>query len=189
MNHNHSEHPKIHVSGVLPMRRAAPAANLAPQDPAFHGMTDFMHKLPISVAPERPVDEALADMIRFGVRALLVSKAEHVVGLITSYDIEGGRPAEFSRRFNIQGECIRVSDIMTEWNDLPTVSWTTMQSARIADLLEIFQGVGVMHLVVVEDAQGALPLVRGLVCRARIESRLVRNRRQSGEPALRCGNS
>ena len=180
MNHNFSEQPKIQVAGVLPMRRPAAFADLAPRDPAFHGMTDFTHKLPFSVAPERPIDEALADMIRFAIRALLVSSGESVVGLITSYDIEGGRPAEFSRRSNmLPRESIRVGDIMTGWDDLPTVSWTTMQSARIADLLEIFEGVGVMHLVVVDDA-GGLPLVRGLVCRSRIESRLVRNRRQFG---------
>ena len=189
MNHNFCEQPKNQLSGVLPMRRPTAYANLEPRDPAFHGMTDFTHKLPISVAPERPIDEALADMIRFGVRALLVSSGESVVGLITSYDIEGGRPAEFSRRANIlRREHIRVGDIMTEWDDLPTVSWTTMQSARIADLLEIFQGVGVMHLVVVDDAGGS-PLVRGLVCRARLESRLVRNRRQGGETIPHCRNS
>jgi CBS domain-containing protein len=164
MNNNPADQPAIQVSGVLPLRRPAALARLSPRDPALHGMTDFTRTVPISVAPERPLDDALSDMIRFGVRALLVGHADHVVGLITSYDIEGVRPA---RRGST-----RVVELMTGWDDLPTIGWATMQSACIADLLEIFQGVGVMHLVVVEDAAGGMPLVRGLVCRSRIERRL-----------------
>jgi CBS domain-containing protein len=174
MNSDLSEQPRMQASGVLPMRRAAEYPDLKLKDPALHGMTDFMHKFPISVAPERPIDEALADMMRFGVRALLVISGENVVGLVTSYDIEGARPLRFSQRSNItRREYIRVGDIMTEWEELPTVDWSTMQSARIADLLEIFEGVGLMHLVVVEGEQGGGPtIVRGIISRARIHRRL-----------------
>ena len=50
-----------------------------------------------------------------------------------------------------------------------------MQSARITDLLEIFYGIGVMHLLVVEGEQGSgAATVRGLVSRTRIERRLNR---------------
>jgi DeoR family transcriptional regulator, catabolite repression regulator len=173
-NSDLSEQSGMQTSGVLPMRRPTEYPDLKLKDPAVHGMTDFMHKCPISVAPERPIDEALADMVRFGVRALLVISGENVVGLITSYDIEGTRPLEFSQRSNItRREYIRVGDIMTEWEDLPTVDWSTVQSARIADLLEIFQGVGLMHLLVVEGEHGGGPtIVRGLISRARIERRL-----------------
>lgn len=173
-NSDLSEQSGMQTSGVLPMRRPTEYPDLKLKDPALHGMTDFMHKFPISVAPERPIDEALADMMRFGVRALLVISGENVVGLITSYDIEGTRPLKFSQRSNItRREYIRVGDIMTEWEDLPTVDWSTVQSARIADLLEIFQGVGVMHLLVVEGEHGGGPtVVRGLISRSRIEQRL-----------------
>jgi CBS domain-containing protein len=174
MNNDVAEQPRIQASGVLPMRRPAEYPDLRSKDPAIHAMTDFTHKFPISVAPERSIDEALADMMRFGVRSLLVISGDSVVGLITSYDIEGTRPARFSQRSNItRREYIRVGDIMTEWDDLPTVDWSTMQSARIADLLEIFHGVGVMHLLVVEgDDSGGSTVVRGLVSRNRLESRL-----------------
>lgn len=172
MNNDLSEQPIIQASGVLPMRRPTEYPDLRLKDPALHGMTDFTYKFPISVAPERPIDEALADMMRFGVRALLVISGDSVVGLITSYDIEGARPLKFSQRSNItRREYIRVGDIMTEWQDLPTVDWSTMQSARIADLMEIFHGVGVMHLLVVEGGSGAT-VVRGLVSRARLDRRL-----------------
>jgi DeoR family transcriptional regulator, catabolite repression regulator len=170
-----SEQPIIRARGVLPMRRPPKYPDLRLGDPALHGMTDFTHKVPISVAPERPIDEALADMRRFGVRALLVISGDSIVGFITSYDIEGPRPQRFSQYSNIKRrEYIRVVDIMTEWDDMPTVDWSTMQSARVADLLEIFYGIGVMHLLVIEGEEGGgIPVVRGLVSRACIERRLA----------------
>jgi len=174
VNSDLSEPPRMQASGILPMRRPARYPDLRLRDPAVHGMTDFTQKFPISVAPERPIDEALADMMRFGVRALLAISGENVVGLVTSYDIEGARPQKFSQRSNItRREYIRVGDIMTGWDDLPTVDWSTMQSARIADLLEIFEGVGLMHLLVVEGEHGSgAAIVRGLISRARIARRL-----------------
>jgi CBS domain-containing protein len=174
MNNDFSEQPRIHTSGVLPVRHPAERHDLKLRDPALQVMTDFTTKFPITVAPERQIDEALADMIRFGVRALLVAHDNHVVGLITSYDIEGPRPARFSQQSDLaRREYIHVGDIMTKWQDLPTVDWQTVQASRIADLVEIFQGVGVMHLLVVEgDDVNGNTLVRGLICRRRIERQL-----------------
>jgi hypothetical protein len=48
-----------------------------------------------------------------------------------------------------------------------------MQSARIADILEIFHGVGLMHLLIVESATaGGGAVVRGLISRSCIKRRL-----------------
>jgi len=104
---------------------------------------------------------------------MLVVRAECVIGLITSYDIEGPRPTRFAERPQLtRREDITVGDIMTEWEDLPTVDWSTVQTARISDLLEIFAGVGVMHLLVVESDERGAEVVRGLISRSRIERRL-----------------
>jgi hypothetical protein len=65
-----------------------------------------------------------------------------------------------------------VGDIMTAWEDLPTLDWNTVQTARIADLLEIFEGVGVMHLLVVQVDEHGAEVVRGLISRSRIDRQL-----------------
>jgi CBS domain-containing protein len=173
-NNDFSEHPKVHAAGVLPVRRPVECyQELKLQDSAVHAMTDFTSKIAITVAPERPIDAALADMIRLGVRALLVVQVQDVIGLITSYDIEGPRAEGFAQRSAAARSAeIRVGDIMTEWEDLPTLDWHTVQTAKIADLLEIFCGVGVMHLLVVESDAGGAEVVRGLISRSRIERQL-----------------
>ena len=85
--------------------------------------------------------------------------------------IEGPRSLKFTASEE-RREDVRVKDIMTHWQDLPTLDWHTVQTAKISDLLEIFDGVGVMHLVVVETDQRGAEVVRGLISRSRIEREL-----------------
>jgi CBS domain-containing protein len=178
MNNDFSEQPKIRAVGLLPTRQPAEYPHeLKPKDPALHALTDFTRKIAVTVAPEISIDAALNDMVRLSVRSLLVVRADSVIGLITSYDIEGPRTAQFEQQAGaIRREDIRVSDIMTEWEDLPTLDWHTVQTATIADLLEIFEGIGVMHLLVVEGDENGADVVRGLISRTRIE-RQLRGRR------------
>jgi CBS domain-containing protein len=173
MNNDFSEQPKIHAVGVLPMRRRAEYhETLRPNDSALRAMTDFTSKFAITVEPERPIDAALADMARLSVRAMLVVRGESVVGLVTSYNIEGPRAERFAEQFQVAREDIRVGDIMTEWEDLPTLDWHTLQTARISDVLEIFEGIGVMHLLVIESDERGAEVLRGLISRSRIERQL-----------------
>jgi CBS domain-containing protein len=172
-NNDFSEQPKINVAGVLPMRRPVECyEELKLGDTALHVMTDFTRKFAITVDPERQIDGALAEMIRSGVRALLVVKANDVIGLITSYDIEGSRAQRFAEHAVVRRETIRVSDIMTDWENLPTLDWQTVQTASISDLIEIFDGIGVMHLLVVESDHTGAEVVRGLISRSRIDRQL-----------------
>jgi CBS domain-containing protein len=167
MNNDFSEQPKICAVGVLPTRqRAEYPHELKSKDPALHALTDFTRKIAITVAPDTLIDAALNDMVRLSVRSLLVVRADSVIGLITSYDIEGPRAARLAEHSAAtRREDIRVSDIMTEWEDLPTLDWHTVQTATIADLLEIFEGIGVMHLLVVESDERGVDVVRGLISR------------------------
>ena len=80
------------ASAVIPQRTAPAAPGLNMDSPAVAAMTNFAHDCPVTVSPERPIDDALQDMIRAGIRALLVLEEGHVKGLITSYDIPGERP-------------------------------------------------------------------------------------------------
>jgi CBS domain-containing protein len=174
MNSDFSEQPRIHTAGVLPMRRPAQCEQeMRPNDPALHAMTDFTSKFAITVAADRRIDAALTDMARLGVRAMLVVRAGGVIGLITSYDIEGPRAQRFAERSAAtRREDIRVRDIMTAWEDLPTLDWHTVQTAKISDLVEIFDGIGVMHLLVVETDDHGAEVVRGMISRSRIERQL-----------------
>lgn len=145
-----------------------------PVDPAMLVTTDFRQQPPITVRDDRPIDDALRDMSRFGVHALLVARDDAVSGLITSYDIYGERPLQllqsstFTRR-----EEIEVWHIMTPWEEVPALEWATLQGAQVGDVLEVLEGIRTSHLVVVETAL-RFTCVRGLISRARIERQICR---------------
>jgi|SRR5665213_443149 len=160
--------------GVLPRRSASDGQFLDAADPAIHAITDFTRELPITVDEERQIDAALEDMIRFGVRAMLVQREQRIVGLITSYDIQGERPLQFLQSSTYtQHSDIRVGHIMTPWDKLLAVSWDSMQYARAGDLLQLLDEAGMTHLLVVETGKNDhAPMVRALVSRARLARQL-----------------
>lgn len=131
-------------------------------DPAVRAMSDFLHDPPMTAAEDCTLDTALDDMFRLGIRAFLVVRAATVVGLITAEDIRQAR----------RGAAACVGEIMTAAADMPAIDWQTLQQSRISDLLEIFQGADVHHLVVLESESAQCVSVRGLVHRSRVERRL-----------------
>ncbi len=159
---------------VLPRRSVQDGQPLQPSDPALRAVTDFTREYPVTVDAERQIDDALNDMIRLGVRALLVAKDQRLVGLITSYDIQGEKPIQFLQSSNFsRHQDIRVADIMTPWNQLLAVDWGGIQSARAGDLLRLFEESGLTHLLVIEtDRRNCASTVRALASRARLMRQL-----------------
>lgn len=156
-----------------PRRPPGPVTKVAPKDPAAHVMTDFTADSPVTVAPDRSIDEALREMIVAGVRALLVVRGEVTVGLITSYDIQGERPLQFlsTSGFTRHDE-IEVGHIMTPWEKVPTLDAQWVASARVADVIRTFKVHQASHIVVVEYAEQGGAFVRGLFSRTQLERHL-----------------
>jgi CBS-domain-containing membrane protein len=157
-------------AGVLPRRSVADGQGLRSSDPAILAVTDFTREHPVTIDPERQIDDALDDMIRWGVRALLVVKDQRIVGLITSYDIQGERPLQFLQTSTYSHHRdIRVAHIMTPWHVLTALNWETLQTMRAGDLLQVLEHAGLTHIIVVEaDRVGTSCMVRALVSRARL---------------------
>ncbi len=158
-------------------RRPAPPKRprAAPNDPAMRVMTDFSVQTPVLVNAERTIDEALRDMMVAGVRALLVIRGERVIGLITSYDIQGERPLQFlnDAGFTRHDE-IQVGHIMTPWERMPTLDWEAVQVACVQDIAARFRAQrATTHIVVLERAEQGGTIVRGLFSRAQLERQLA----------------
>ena len=173
----------MHSSSILStQRRAAPPSALKPvllprvslSDPAHLVMTDFAREPSITVKEERRIDEALEDMVRFGVRALLVVHGDTVTGLITSYDIQGERPLQFlqSSTYTRHDE-IMVGHVMTPWERLPMLDWDSVRLASVSEVRESFSRTGATHLTVVQSGDDGSSVVRGLFSRTRLERQLA----------------
>lgn len=160
--------------GVLPQRSNSSDQLVKLADLAISVMNDFAREYPVTVDEDRQIDAALTDMIRLGVRALVVVRERKVVGLITSYDIKGERPMQCMQRFGYSHrQDIQVGHVMTPWADLQTLSWRAVNDASVGDLLEVFRETHLMHLLVVETAAAdRTTYVRGLFSRTRLERQL-----------------
>ncbi len=162
------------MPGVLPSRSMGEEPLLVWEDPAILAVTDFARERPVTVDDERQIDDALSDMIHLGVRALIVVDERCIVGLITSYDIQGERPMQFLQSSNFsRHQDIRVGDIMTPWDRLTGVEWRSIQSVCVGDLWQLFEDTGLTHLIVTESPEGgSVSVVRGLISRTRLTRQL-----------------
>lgn len=154
--------PGIDLQGPPMARHRTKSQRLRANDPAVRAMTDFFRDPPLTTPEECDLDTAMDDMFRLGVRAFLVVRDLTVVGLITADDIRQ------ARRTN--AKC--VAEVMTTAADMPAIDWLTLRQARVCDLMEIFEGANVQHLVVLETESTMRATVRGLVHRNRVERRL-----------------
>ena len=145
-----------------------------PTEPATRVMTDFTRDLPVTVGADRLIDDALRDMIVAGVRALLVVRANRVIGLITSYDIQGERPLQFlaTSGFSRHDE-IAVGHIMTPWAEVTKLGMEWVFHARVTDVDRLFGQTLASHIVVTERGGGG-EMVRGLFSRTLIGRQLAR---------------
>ena len=150
---------------------------LEPQDSAIYGLTDFHSEPPITVSPERSIHNALQDMTRLRIHALLVTdrrpakRDQAIYGLITSSDIRrvnlSARPAYASDR-----RTPRVGEVMTPGDLLPLVKYDSLKVLSASDLNDMFQGSGLTHLLVVESHGDDVWVARGLLSRMTIAKRL-----------------
>jgi CBS domain-containing protein len=172
---------RIFGEGTLPRRSVPDGQFLKAGDPAIHAITDFTREHPVTVEEDRQIDDALHDMIRLGVRALLVTREQRIVGLITSYDIQGERPIQFLQSSNYsRHQDVLVGHIMTPWEKLRAVRWDAVQNARAGDLLQLLEETSLTHLIVIESGhENAPPVVRALVSRARL-ARQISGLRRTG---------
>lgn len=155
------------------LSRAATLPSVRLADPARLLLTDFHQESPCTVSEHRTIDEALGDMVRLGVRALLVIRDERLSGLITSYDIQGERPLQFLQQSTfLCHEEIEVGHIMTPWSELRVLAWQTVEHARVWSLVKAFEHSEVTHLLVIETAQDRSEHVRGLISRSRLVRQL-----------------
>lgn len=163
-------------------------AALRPADAALAALTDFNRESPICVAPDRVARDALADMARLAIHALLVidptpGDRRELLGLLTvpwfgqRHASGGSSIAGFSGP-----STLRVEDLMTPREELALVHYDSLRSLRVRDLHFMFQGTGLTHVLVIEGgeeatgdaerAEDGVSMARGIISRAGVDRRL-----------------
>jgi CBS domain-containing protein len=164
----------------------ADGACLDSGDSALCALTDFQQHDPITVEIDCSIEDALAEMSRWGVHALLVIQQAlggmdlQVVGLITRYDIERSHRRHDTAAPGEPNGIIRVGEVMTAWDELALVRYESLGTLAGRNLHEMFQGTGLTHLLVVEFRDDDSVVARGLLSRGALDKR----RDQPPTPAI-----
>lgn len=164
------------VTGTVSLpTHAKPAISRAREtDPALSVMTDFATSAMFSINHETQIDQALEYMKAVGVRLLFVLNEEGaLVGLITSTDIQGERPARYMRSVdaNATRSDVLVKHIMSPLGDWIVLDYYDVQRADISRIIATFKAAGMRHLVVTDAGPGGMA-VRGVISATRVEQAL-----------------
>jgi predicted transcriptional regulator len=158
--------PGTDTAAAMPVRMPAHLPRLNLHDCAVRAMTDYRREPPLTITAEQSVEQALDAMFRAGARACLVVCDRAVIGVLTAEDAHGALQRPLSVRMP------QAADVMTSTAEVPAMDWQTLQECRVRDLLEIFDGAGVQHLVVLENDTVNASSVRGVIHRSRLERQL-----------------
>lgn len=133
-------------------------------DPALAAMTDLSQVTAYTTELTAPLSKAQDLMIRRGVRLLLVNNPNHqIIGLITSRDLEGEKPARILAKAGGAWEDLLVADIMTLQPKMEVLLMEEVANARVGDIIATLRQADHQHALVVDtDPETGKPAVRGL---------------------------
>lgn len=124
--------------------------------PALDSMTNLDKVAAITMGPCATLGDAAQRMGATGVHLLLVTdQGNHVIGIITSTDLQGERPMKYINEVGGKRDDIILRDIMTPQSQLEALELGDVQRARVGDIVNTLQRFGRKHALVVDrDAAG-----------------------------------
>ena len=178
-NGNGISHRTIGGTALLASPSGTAPRRVTPADRALAVMTDLRQRSPVTVRHDLAIDAALAEMIRAGVRLVFVlDQAQRLVGLVSSYDIQGEKPLRFLQSLGCthktcRHDDVRVGDIMEPLGAWQVLALADVAHATVGDIVATLESSGRTHLVVVEPGQGpAQVTVRGLFSATQVSRQL-----------------
>lgn len=151
------------AAGYFRPRQQLPE-HVTEDDPATSVMTDLSQVTAYTTELATPISKALEMMVKRGVRMLLVRDADgHIVGLLTSRDIEGEKPKRILTKAGGAWEDLLVADIMTLKPKLEVLLMEDVSKARVGDIIATLRHVNRQHAMALDtDPQTGEPAVRGI---------------------------
>jgi CBS domain-containing protein len=139
-------------------------------------MTDLRRASAVTIGPDASIDEANQTMIAHRVRALfVVDDGRRVSGIITSTDILGEKPLQFTQERNVRHGEVVVRDVMTPSDRLEILDLRDVELARVGDVVATLKVAGRQHALVVEtidEAPSVQKSVRGIFSLTQIARQL-----------------
>lgn len=164
MKHEITTIPLAEITSRLPCETPDPKKYMVKEDEAaVRVMTDFMVVVPKTVRPHVSIDDALEKMKVEGVRMLLVSDEDHrITGIITSYDIQGEIPINYSRETGISHGKIKVEMIMTPLEQVPALHLASVEKSLVRHVVATMRKLEKHHVLIVAGDDRDTLRIRGM---------------------------
>ena len=140
--------------------------------PALDVFTDFKSKPPACISPHENVQSALEHMKTEGVKSLLVvNEEEMIIGLVSARGVQGARLGMIAQKHAVNLTDVTVYMAMMPAEDLSTLNFKYLDSARVGHIVRLMHDKGVNYLLALEEIADQ-QIVRGIFSASRISRQL-----------------
>ena len=166
-------HEKL-TPGTGISRAVRPVSIVTLDDAALDVMTDLEKEKAVTIGPTASIDTANRLMMASGVRLLLVTELDRVLGLITATDILGEKPMQVLGQTPGRAYSeIVVQNIMSPAEEIEVLAFDAVRTARVGDVVTTLREAGRLHaLVVARSGSAATPVIRGIFSATQIGKQL-----------------
>ena len=166
-------HEKL-TPGTGISRPVRPVSIVTLDDAALDVMTDLEKEKAITIGPTASMDTANRLMMASGVRLLLVTELDRVLGLITATDILGEKPMQVLGQTPGRAYSeIVVQNILSPAEEIEVLAFDAVRTARVGDVVTTLREAGRLHaLVVAHSGSAATPVIRGIFSATQIGKQL-----------------
>ena len=159
-------------AGACTLTRPAPNP-VTLDSPAIEVMTDLAHVAAITIEPSASIRAANDYMIARGVRSLFVTSPEgRVLGLITTHDILGERPARVGHGRGVKPNELVVVDVMTPIDEVVAMRLEDVRAAKVGHIVASLKHAGRHHELVAELRPSGDVQIRGIFSASQVARQL-----------------
>ncbi len=138
-------------------------------DPAINAMTDLTKTAALVIGPCATLEEAAERMIASNVQLLFVTNQyHHIVGIITSKDVEGEKVMRHIAQNGGKRDDIMVRDLMTSQIKIEVLDIEDVHNSLIGDIAETLTRMGRQHALVIEKDAAGNESIRGVLSTTQI---------------------
>ncbi len=174
MEHEITTIPLVNVNPGISCDRPHPEeVHVGENDPAITVMTDFTKIIPVTIEADVSLAQALQEMRTHGIRLLLVSDGQdHIIGVITAYDIQSEKPVQYAAENDIAVNEIKTAMLMTPLEQTPAFDFDFVKQALVRHVIQTMKELERPHTLVIETKD--VQCIRGVFSTSRISKLLGR---------------
>jgi CBS domain containing-hemolysin-like protein len=123
--------------------------DLSLDDPAIAVMTDHRIERAPLISADRSLDRAMRQMAEDNCSMLIINDGnERVAGLVTSADITGEKPIQYTKDTGKKRADLKVKHLMTKVEDIPALTIQDVLDSKIGDILHTLNEIGSEYVLV-----------------------------------------